>query len=80
VESLAELLTWLGLGGLAGSIMAVAVAARRFAERLASLRESLESALRDPRRADLGGLIDEIKLAEADLKSLTGVLRRLVVR
>jgi hypothetical protein len=44
------------------------------------LREVLESSLRDPRRADLGELIDQIKLTEAELKTLSGILKRVVAR
>jgi hypothetical protein len=74
-ESLADLLTWLGLGGLVGAAAALKSASKRFASRLAALRESLEASLRDPRRADIPGLIDEIRLAEAELRSGGGILR-----
>jgi hypothetical protein len=79
-ESLVDLLTWLGMGGLAGAMTALVVASRRFAARLTALREVLESSLRDPRRADLGELIDQIKLTEAELKTLSGILKRVVAR
>ena len=74
--SSADALLGFGLGGFAAVVWSLWVVGNRLAARANRLRRLLESALKDPRTADLASLLDEIRAVEADATSLIGLLRR----
>lgn len=76
VGSLAELATLLGLGGVFGILTGLALAGKRFADHLSHLAATIETVLKDPRRADLAALADEARLVEQDAKTVLGMLKQ----
>ena len=75
--SLVELAGWLGLSGIVGALTALMGAGKRFGAHLSEFAETIDAVLKDPRRADLSALAAKARELEADVKSLSGLLRRL---
>lgn len=75
--SLVEIAGWLGLSGVIGALTALMTAGKRFAGHLSEFAATIDAVLKDPRRADLAALAAKARELEADVKSVTGLLRRL---
>ncbi|MBS1721792.1 MAG: hypothetical protein JSS66_02165 [Armatimonadetes bacterium] len=76
MENLAEILTLIGMGGLAGAVAGAMVAGKRLASHLADFATTVEQVLKDPRHADLSAVVKQARTVEQDLKSLLGVLKQ----
>ncbi len=76
--NLAELGALFGIGGLLGLLAGAMTVGQRFANHLSQLAATIDAVLKDPRRADLGVLVQEIKIVESDARTLMGLIKQII--
>jgi hypothetical protein len=65
-----DLAAALSLGSVAGALIALALGGRRIAERLERLKKLAEEAWRNPRSANLAGILEEVAAIDREVRDL----------